>query len=709
MKKLLNSTAARAAAFILAILAMCGFIASAIAIGILYSAGGYSSGAEKARAGTLEGWCISQAENAMAAFVVDRSTKDVTTDSAFAYAIYDGNGDEVYSTLDGRETLLEVKSAATITYVDEYYDYDYDEEPLTSGLEIHYGPNGSGHVWTQKVDDTQTAAEAEADSGTAADEAPEEAVTATADSAKDDTARTGDTPAYAEYDSALRPYSITGYVLADITPDSELYYPLHYFNMAYAMRDELIVIAVAAAALAVLMFVFLMASAGRRAPEGIVTPAWTEKIPFDVFTVVIAVLVVMCVTAGANLALETAPDAVTLTLAAALAVCAMALALWWCMSYAVRLKLHAVIKSCVCYKLLAWLWRGVKKLFGYMAYIFRCIPFVPRAVLIMLGVLLVEFIFIASVGSTSSHLTGWFFERALLAAGVIYVLAAMKRLLVAGREIAAGNAGYRVDLKYLRGPLKEHGENLNSITDGVNKAVNDRMKSERFKTELITNVSHDIKTPLTSIINYVDLLEKEEISSEKAREYIDVLARQSARLKKLIEDLIEASKASTGNLAVHPERCELGVMLAQTVGEYEEKLEKAGLELVINKCEDAVCIMADRQHLWRIFDNLMNNICKYSMPGTRVYLDLKRGASVMQGSLRGRAIVTFRNISQTRLTVSEDELTERFVRGDSSRNTEGSGLGLSIANSLTQLQHGDMKLVVDGDLFKVQLSFDTVD
>ena len=274
-------------------------------------------------------------------------------------------------------------------------------------------------VWTQKVDDTQTAAEAEADSGTAAAEAPEEAVTATADSAKDDTARTGDTPAYAEYDPALRPYSITGYVLADITPDSELYYPLHYFNMAYAMRDELIVIAVTAAALAVLMFVFLMASAGRRAPEGIVTPAWTEKIPFDVFTVVIAVLVVMCVTAGANLALETAPDAVTLTLAAALAVCAMALALWWCMSYAVRLKLHAVIKSCVCYKLLAWLWRGVKKLFGYAAYIFRCIPFVPRAVLIMLGVLLVEFIFIASVGSTSSHLTGWFFERALLAAGVI--------------------------------------------------------------------------------------------------------------------------------------------------------------------------------------------------------------------------------------------------------------------------------------------------
>ena len=707
MKKFLNSTAARAAAFILTILAMCGFIVSAIAIGILYSTGGYSSDAEKTRASALTGWCISQAEDVIAIFAVDRSTEYITTDSAFAYAIYDGNGDEIYSTLDGRETIVEVKRAATLSYVEEYYDYDGD--PLTSGLEIHYGPNGSGYVWTHKADDTQTEAEAGADSGTAEDEAPEQTASTAADSTTDDTARTDGMPAYAEYDPALRPYSIKGCVLADIMPDSELYFPLQYFDAAYAMRNELIFIAVAAAVLAVLLFVFLMASAGRRAPEGAVTPSWTEKIPFDIFTAVIVVLVAIFVTTGVYMVLETTPDVVTLTLCIALTVCAMALALWWCMSYAVRLKLHTVIKSCLCYKLLVWVWRGVKKLFGYAAYIFRCIPFVPRAVLIMLVVLLVEFIFIASAGSTSSHLTGWFFERALLAAGVIYVLAAMKRLLIAGREIAAGNAEYRVDLKYLRGPLKEHGENLNSITDGVNKAVNDRMKSERFKTELITNVSHDIKTPLTSIINYVDLLEKEEISSEKAREYIDVLARQSARLKKLIEDLIEASKASTGNLAVHPERCELGVMLAQTAGEYEEKLEKAGLELVINKCEDAVCIMADRQHLWRIFDNLMNNICKYSMPGTRVYLDLKRGASVMQGGLRGRAIVTFRNISKTRLTVGEDELTERFVRGDSSRNTEGSGLGLSIANSLTQLQHGDMKLVVDGDLFKVQLSFDTVD
>ena len=285
----------------------------------------------------------------------------------------------------------------------------------------------------------------------------------------------------------------------------------------------------------------------------------------------------------------------------------------------------------------------------------------------------------------------------------------MKKLLIAGREIANGNTDYRVDVSKLRGPLKQHGEDLNSITDGMNKAVNDRLKSERFRTELITNVSHDIKTPLTSIINYVDLMEKEGTENEKMKEYLDVLARQSARLKKLIEDLMEASKASTGNLAVNPERCELGVLLTQTAGEYEEKLKKAGLELIIDKPDDPVVIMADRQHLWRIFDNLMNNICKYSMPGTRVYLTLKRGAAIDGDSVRARALVTFRNISKTRLNVSEEELMERFVRGDSSRNTEGSGLGLSIASSLTKLQKGTMDLVVDGDLFKVSLCFDAVD
>jgi len=226
------------------------------------------------------------------------------------------------------------------------------------------------------------------------------------------------------------------------------------------------------------------------------------------------------------------------------------------------------------------------------------------------------------------------------------------------------------------------------------------VKSERFRTELITNVSHDIKTPLTSIVNYVDLLAKEEPESETQREYLEVLQRQSGKLKKLIEDLIEASKASTGSLPVSLERVDLGVLLDQTAGEYSERLENAQLELVAQKPEQPVNVMADGRHLWRVFDNLMNNVVKYAQPGTRVYLNLS--------SENGKATVIFRNISREALNLNAKELSERFVRGDSSRSTEGSGLGLSIAMSLMKLQKGSMDITVDGDLFKVTLGFDTV-
>ena len=228
-------------------------------------------------------------------------------------------------------------------------------------------------------------------------------------------------------------------------------------------------------------------------------------------------------------------------------------------------------------------------------------------------------------------------------------------------------------------------------------AVDERMKSERFKTELITNVSHDIKTPLTSIINYVDLLEKTDIQDEKAKEYLEVLERQSARLKKLIEDLIEASKASTGNLPVNNEDLEANVFVTQILGEFEEKLANAGLELIINKPEKEIPVRADGRHLWRVVDNLMNNICKYAQPGSRVYINLEE--------TEDKVLLTFRNMSKYPLNITSEELMERFVRGDSSRNTEGNGLGLSIAKSLMELMNGKLLLYVDGDLFKVVLEF----
>ena len=291
----------------------------------------------------------------------------------------------------------------------------------------------------------------------------------------------------------------------------------------------------------------------------------------------------------------------------------------------------------------------------------------------------------------------WLIERTVITVVIICAAVQMKQLKDGGERIAKGDLAHKIDTSQMMFDFKRHGEAINGISEGMSKAVDERMKSERFKTELITNVSHDIKTPLTSIINYVDLLEKEKLDNPTAEEYLEVLERQSARLKKLIEDLMEASKASTGNLPVHLERLEAGVFMVQTVGEFEERTKAAELDLQIKKPEEPVYIMADGRHFWRVIDNLMNNICKYAQPGTRVYINME--------NRDGKVEITFRNTSKYALNISSDELMERFVRGDSSRNTEGSGLGLSIANSLMELMGGTCNLYVDGDLFKVVLEF----
>lgn len=280
---------------------------------------------------------------------------------------------------------------------------------------------------------------------------------------------------------------------------------------------------------------------------------------------------------------------------------------------------------------------------------------------------------------------------------VIGIVLQMNSLKEGGKRIAQGNYNDPIDTKGMYWEFKKHAENINAVGNGISLAVDERMKSEHFKTELITNVSHDIKTPLTSIINYVDLMKKENITDATILEYVDVLDRQSARLKKLIEDLMEASKASTGNLSVNLEQFDASVMLTQVVGEFEERTSANQLDLIVSHPEEPVYIMADGRHLWRVFDNLLSNVCKYAQPGTRVYINLDRKD--------GNVIITFRNTSKYQLNITSEELMERFVRGDSSRNTEGNGLGLSIAQSLMTLQKGTLKLDIDGDLFKVTLTF----
>lgn len=247
-------------------------------------------------------------------------------------------------------------------------------------------------------------------------------------------------------------------------------------------------------------------------------------------------------------------------------------------------------------------------------------------------------------------------------------------------------------------------QDLDCISDGMNVIVEEKMKSERFQTELITNVSHDIKTPLTSIINYLDFLSQEEKKENRnpqvVQEYMEVLDRQSVRLKKLIEDLIEASKASTGSLNIRMEPCELGIFLQQLAGEYEERLEQSSLKLNLVLPDEKIYVKADGRYLWRVLDNLLQNVCKYAMAGTRVYLQLQEKA--------GQAIIVIKNISASELNIPAEELMERFVRGDRSRHTEGSGLGLSIAKSLTELQGGKFAIDIDGDLFKTAVGFPVI-
>ena len=288
---------------------------------------------------------------------------------------------------------------------------------------------------------------------------------------------------------------------------------------------------------------------------------------------------------------------------------------------------------------------------------------------------------------------------ALLAAAVLAVIFAMmqRRLEKAGQALAAGNYDYRTDTAGLAGAYKGHAENLNHVADGMEKAVEERLKSERMKSELITNVTHDLKTPLTSIVNYTALLRAEPCENEKIKEYTDVLQRQSDRLKHLIDDLTEAANASAGTMDVDLSPCDAGVLISQAAGEYEARLEKAGLTLVTKRPEEPVMILADSRRMWRIFDNLLGNICKYALPGTRVYLQLEKAD--------GKAKITFKNTSREPLDFSADELKERFVRGDAARSTEGSGLGLSIAESLAKLQGGTLLLETDGDLFKAMLHF----
>lgn len=729
MKNLKSSSLAKILAFVLILVFAAVMFISFMGVGVLYSYGGYSgSSLEGVLRNYLEPWCVNKMLNNMEGYRYGADPEELDNTIGMTFTIYDQYKKVVYDGLGSQSYMLET-SPYGFWYPAEdaaiYNAQPMEEEASREGIAPI--PSISPDIQTAVIqaedalsspqptaageEEPQPTASPEGDEATLSGSisSPEPSISL-APTAAAQTQEPAASPAptaepnqsaYVEAAPVPVRYSMVGYVLDTVTENSEVATMTRIISVCFAYSNLLLGVMVASTLLALACFAFLMAAAGHRKGCEEIQSGITERLPFDVLTVLVATagVILMQLLIGFSYGDANAAKLVAYVL---IFEAAEALCLWWCISFARRLKIGNVIKSCISIRLLLWCWRVFKNLLDFVGRTLKGMALIPKASVIIFGILFIEFFWTVGFGADGAALVfGWFIERSVLVLLTLYVLLCMKKLLKAGKEISQGNMDYHVDTGKMYGPLREHGEQLNRISEGMNKAVNARMKSEHFKTELITNVSHDIKTPLTSIINYVDLLEKEEIDNEKAKEYIRVLSRQSARLKKLIDDLIEASKASTGNLNVNMERCELGVLIDQSAGEYAEKLKAAGLELVITKPEEPVVIMADGRHMWRVFDNLLNNVCKYAMAGTRVYLNLDKAA--------GKATVTFRNISASQLNISGEELMERFVRGDSSRNTEGSGLGLSIARSLVQLQNGELELTVDGDLFKVVLRFKAVD
>lgn len=478
-------------------------------------------------------------------------------------------------------------------------------------------------------------------------------------------------------------YTVEVYMTnADELPE-ELASTYAFYSNLYEYRYIALAVTGAALVAGIFLFVFLLWAAGYGEGQN----ALIRKMPMDILAFAAVVLILM-ITPIAGSAGQEGSDTAVLSLGITIAgdsIVASGFLVW----FAARARMGSWWRGTVIYWTLKHLGRIGYKVLQFLDQV----PLVWKTVLVLL-----VWIFFNIVAWNLPTL--WIIVNMAAGVCVIYIALCLKRLKKGAEQIARGDLSYQIDKNGLFGELTEHADTLNHIRVGISKAVDEKMKSERFKAELITNVSHDIKTPLTSIINYVDFLKKEEIENEKAREYIEVLERQSRKLKKLTEDLVDASKAATGNISLQMQPCQVGLLMEQAMGEYQEKAEAAELRFVLNIPEDEVYILADGRRLWRVFDNLLNNICKYSQPGTRVYMNLEKKD--------GKAMVIYRNTSKYELNLTEEELTERFVRGDRSRHTEGSGLGLSIARNLVELQGGNFRITVDGDLFKVVITFDEV-
>ena len=363
-----------------------------------------------------------------------------------------------------------------------------------------------------------------------------------------------------------------------------------------------------------------------------------------------------------------------------------------------RIKAGTLWKNSLIRKVLKWIGKCSGKLADFARAFSRNTAEKIKVLLVGGAFLFLQFLIIGCVFSGAGV-----FLLALMAVDVAVMIFAIRKadgldLIMDGlKKISDGELQYKIKTDTLTGKQKVMAEYINNIGSGLDAAVENSLKKERMQTELITNVSHDLKTPLTSIINYVDLMKRENPTDPKIQEYLRILDEKSQRLKVLTEDVVEASKASTGNIKLEMNDIDFVEMVQQVIGEFEEKFQEKNLTMMVHFTDEPSIIYADGQRMWRVLENVFGNVVKYAMEGTRVYAEISNRNKKVTFSLK--------NISAQPLNISADELTERFIRGDVARNTEGSGLGLSIAKSLTELQGGEFKLYLDGDLFKVMITF----
>lgn len=483
-------------------------------------------------------------------------------------------------------------------------------------------------------------------------------------------------------------FQVEAAVASPLTAADNYWLSYRLYSITMSLGYGLFFIAIGCILLFLLSLIYLLCAAGHRDNSDTISLNVQDRIPLDLYCLLLYGLFLFTGTLFHSGTYYGNPDIGYLMMIVLLLFIYETLFLAALLTFATRLKKGGWWKNTILYHIFSIFLRGAKWCLGVIR---DGIQTLPSTWKIAVGWLIISSIYViySKEGGTVMTL------NIILLIIFCAVAAQWQKLSRAGKQLSEGNLEYKVNTRRMLPTFRQHGENLNNISKGIAIALNQKMKSEHLRTELITNVSHDIKTPLTSIINYVDLLKKEGLTGQAA-EYIDVLDRQSHRLKKLTDDLVEASKASTGNIHCTLMPTDIAELVMQAVAEYEEKLAKSQLEAVITSPEnETVFALVDGNLMWRVLSNLLSNACKYSQPGTRVYLSIKGSGDT--------ALITVKNVSKDQLNIDPDELMERFVRGDSSRSTEGSGLGLNIARSLVELQKGKFSLSIDGDLFKAQI------